>query len=582
MTQLTSPGSVLPGSTDVRLIDTRGLASSLQCELSGILSASAKRKRKTDAKAGRYLFHVEAGITIADLDQLLDHQNPRMALGASGGSPGATLAGTISTATHGGEFQWPLLVDNVRAIHLVGPGGEEWWIEGDESIADQVKLQKRYSKLDPAHFIGGASWSGITGLTPQDVLEAVIVSMGTMGVIYSVVLEVRAQFGLQQIVTPLTWAAVLNKANVTVEQLQANDVSANQAVLNVILDGVKNGTGIYQKENVYADLAINPINLDCWITNRRVTPELPVDSNSPATTIGEYQSALSTAFASHAVDRVQHSALGGRLFDFLGYATDLGPPITNADDLINDVKQLQEVMGFVTRWSDMLTAAVAMISAQAVANIENDAGQTDRGHQFIGDLLTGFLHALQGTSLGTNSDHTDISYKVGAIGWPDGGVPGRGLEMALDERRAFSFVQNVLLDDVVKNTVFGQKKPLFGYISIRVCPQTKTLMGMQQYAPYSVMIEVVGYRSPEGNVIMDVIQEKFLEMNRKQRLQGMLHWGLENHMLKATDLPLTPLANAINSSSTISKLDAFKAVRTFLTNGHQPVFDNNFTHRLQL
>src|SRR5262249_1290501 len=40
MSQLTSPGSVLPGSTDVRLIDTRGLASSLQCELSGILSAS--------------------------------------------------------------------------------------------------------------------------------------------------------------------------------------------------------------------------------------------------------------------------------------------------------------------------------------------------------------------------------------------------------------------------------------------------------------------------------------------------------------------------------------------------------------
>jgi hypothetical protein len=58
--------------------------------------------------------------------------------------------------------------------------------------------------------------------------------------------------------------------------------------------------------------------------------------------------------------------------------------------------------------------------------------------------------------------------------------------------------------------------------------------------------------------------------------------GLENQMLTASDLPLTPPASAINCSSTMSKLDAFKAVRKFLTNGHQPVFDNNFVRRLQL
>ena len=73
---------------------------------------------------------------MADLQQLLDHQLPRMAIQASGGSPGATLAGTLSTATHGGEWQWPLLVDRVKAVHLVAPGGVEWWIEGDEPIAD--------------------------------------------------------------------------------------------------------------------------------------------------------------------------------------------------------------------------------------------------------------------------------------------------------------------------------------------------------------------------------------------------------------------------------------------------------------
>ena len=132
------------------------------------------------------------------------------------------------------------------------------------------------------------------------------------------------------------------------------------------------------------------------------------------------------------------------------------------------------------------------------------------------------------------------------------------------------------------NVMVGQNKPLLGYISIRVCPPTARLMGMQQYAPHSVMTEVVAYRSPEANVIMDLIQAKVLEMNRKDRLQAMLHWGLENQLLRASDLPLTPLGNAINSNSTISKLDAFKAVRKFLTNGHPAVFDNHFVARLQL
>src|SRR6185437_14374652 len=198
------------------------------------------------------LFHVEAGITMADLDQLLDHQSPRMAIQASGGSPGATLAGTLSTATHGGEFGWPLLVDRVRAIHLVGPGGEEWWIEGEESIANPTALHNRYPNLDAAHFIGGA-WNGIPGLTAQDVLNAVIVSMGTMGVIYSVVLEVFPQFGLQQIVTSISttstptggtrsgWSTLLSRASTTEAQLRQGNISANEAVLKVILNGNANG-----------------------------------------------------------------------------------------------------------------------------------------------------------------------------------------------------------------------------------------------------------------------------------------------------------------------------------------------------
>ena len=140
----------------------------------------------------------------------------------------------------------------------------------------------------------------------------------------------------------------------------------------------------------------------------------------------------------------------------------------------------------------------------------------------------------------------------------------------------------MLLDDVLANTMVAGNNPLVGYISDTVCPPTRTLMGMQQYSALSVMIEVVGYRSPEADVVMDAIQRTVLDLNAKSRLQAMLHWGLENHLLTADDLDHTPLSQLVRSTSTFTKLDAFRAVRQYLAAGHAPVFDNNFVHRLKL
>jgi len=74
----------------------------------------------------------------------------------------------------------------------------------------------------------------------------------------------------------------------------------------------------------------------------------------------------------------------------------------------------------------------------------------------LGDLLTGLLNALQATNrtfLNSNSNSTDVSYKVGAVGWPSNGIPGRGIEIALPRETAFTFLQTVLFDDVLTNTM---------------------------------------------------------------------------------------------------------------------------------
>jgi hypothetical protein len=310
--------------------------------------------------------------------------------------------------------------------------------------------------------------------------------------------------------------------------------------------------------------------------NREVTPYLPDDANnSPA----DFLTALSRAIALRAVDNVQNSLVLGRIFDFLSWATDIG---ANLSDDINDIAQAQRLVSFITGLGDDFGGTLAAASVQAVANVINVFNQFDRGQQFLGDVVSGFFHALQGTGPGQDSDRTGISYKVGAIGWPDRGLPGRGLEIALDQTNAFTFLQTVLIDNILDkfmSDVSNPLVPIIGYISIRVCPPTKTLMGMQQYSPYSVMIEVVGYRSPEANTLMDMIQFGALNFSTAGP-KPLLHWGLENDQLSGAYLTSTPLGQPFTANFT--RLTAFTKIREFLMKGHPAVFDNNFTSRLGL
>jgi hypothetical protein len=191
------------------------------------------------------------------------------------------------------------------------------------------------------------------------------------------------------------------------------------------------------------------------------------------------------------------------------------------------------------------------------------------------------------TTSGVNLNSTQIGASgVGSIAWPSGGIPGRGIEIALDPTVAFSFLQNQIFGGIIQNNMLSMSnpQPLLGYISIRICPPTTTLMGMQQYSPYSVMVEIVGYRSPEADALMDALQTAVLAFNKQNgpSLGGMLHWGLENDQLQASDLANTPLAGPLRPSSSFTKLSAFTTIRKFLIGSNNACFDNNFTKRLGL
>jgi hypothetical protein len=183
----TVPSTLIPARPGA-MIDTHQLAASLQAGLRQILAPGV------DAT---FLFHVEAGITIANLDVLLDQQPGRQTR-PSGGGRGQTLAGFISTSSHGGDSLVPPLADYVCAIHLVGAGGAEHWIERDSGITNPSQLQVVYPCLAAGNIHYDTS-----------LFNAVLCSGGSMGVIYSIILKTVPQFGLVQHQVATTWEALL-------------------------------------------------------------------------------------------------------------------------------------------------------------------------------------------------------------------------------------------------------------------------------------------------------------------------------------------------------------------------------------
>jgi len=555
----------------VFLIDMRLLISSLQQSLPDILSESALDQTSANRPVSgsrRFFFHVEAGITIAQLGELLSHQSPRLSMRAISGSPGATLAGAISSATHGAEFKWPLLIDTVKAVHMVGPGGHHWWIEGDESIVDPQKLRQAHPEFASGRIILGTS--AIAGVKPQDWLNAAIVSMGCMGVIYSVVLEVVPLFGVHEAVVQTTWRGIGNAlANVPMPVPFTQDLpfdtklrragtssAASRAVLDFLLDGssLSNKTGISRAKNVYCDLAINPNrrtdgDFDCWIGNRELTLRLPIDPQpAPGNEIGDMVGGVKRAF-----DKVP-----------------------NLVQLLN----VYQVWNLSDAWTklDRVANASDLIDVGLDAFLTPMIGSPD-GPEVAQVFLSGMLAGMLGTAKTGRSDKTGVS--VGAIGFPGSGIMGTALEIALAPADAFGFLVTEILDRI------DAARPFFGYVSIRITTPTKTLMGMQQFGdptqPYSVMIEIVAFASPNSQQFMRDLQIRTLDRISKG-LDAMLHWGLENDRMNGGHLRAT-MALRRPTSPGISKLDTFKAVRGVLRAASlaQPnVFDNAFTSRLWL
>jgi hypothetical protein len=143
--------------------------------------------------ADRRLVRAEAGIRIRELNSHLDRDG--LALSNMGGYDHQTVAGVMSTSTHGSGITFGPLNDFVHSLDLVASGGEVFRIERADGPTDPAAFAAEHGERR-------------TLVQSDDFFDAAVVGMGCMGVVCTAMLEVQPAYFLREVREFHTWAQV--------------------------------------------------------------------------------------------------------------------------------------------------------------------------------------------------------------------------------------------------------------------------------------------------------------------------------------------------------------------------------------
>jgi FAD/FMN-containing dehydrogenase len=483
------------------LVETNQMKNVLTTVLSSALNATG---------AGRRLVHVEAGIKVKDLCDYLDKHG--LALTTMGGSDGQSLAGILSTSVHGPDFDRGPVPDMVRAVHFVGPGGVQHWVEPTDGITDPIALQ-RLLGIGQTNIHYDDHW-----------FNAVIASVGTLGIVYSVILEVTNQYDLVQTIAAATWAAVR-------EQL-ANSAPfhrPNRCVQVVIDPAAPHGCFLYTRAE---GPATRPVNYPIY--------------NDP---FGLF---CTTAFA----DAIIVVPGGAPLF--LSAAAAFIPLLPPPLDVV-----------FATLAAT--GAATALEVAPLVAAIRA------LGPGALGDVIAGTLNGNPGLTAQVVTSMTNSQIQPGTqqgfahtiMSGPNPGecvARGLALEMAFDATNGshLNFLDEAL--PLLDQWFEREGLALAGWFSLRFVGRSRAYLAPQNRCDRTCMAEIVGLRGLTSTV---PILDRLEATGRKHG--GIQHWGMFRNLTSADVLRAYP------------HLNDWRRVRWELTNrGSLPTFDNDFSMRAGL
>jgi hypothetical protein len=524
-------------------VDTSRLEASLQAYLGSMLAAGVD---------GSNLFFVEAGITLSDLVDLLNSQQPPVALATMGGSDGQSLAGAISTGTHGGDFDRPPLADSVRAIYLIGAGSIHYWIE---SASNQITNPQSVVATFPCIAAANVIYE-------DDTFNSVLVSMGGMGVIYALVLETVPQFCLLQMNSePQLWEQVsgaeggrdfVNLFNGTISGIASFLASADP---NTFPD---------LGSNRFLEVIINPIpdgaGHSCIVINRAQLGIIPPQGQPGGSGTPNFVGAIMSApefielLAQAGITAGVFSA--GAVIAGLGqlFGGDLGGALTSILTGLG-------IGGGAAAADTSLLVAFATLVGQLGGMSQIDQGQallTFCKSNGISWPIRAVVDAYFANAFPPPTDppqpFIDLGFKVMAGGSLFG--PGLNLKGEITSMEAFfpfheavNFISEFLANTDAQQPGFdiagfaGRNIFPAGYISLRACRRTQALLGMEKFgssnpeAPSDVCgtVEIGLLLDPQNSNSDALTLISFAEV-LAQRRGGILHWGQSNG--RASDVPL--------------------------------------------
>jgi len=164
------------------LVEPNGLARRLDLE---------RELLRDGVDVGR-LARCEAGIRLRELNQHLDSEG--RALLQMGGYDAQTVAGVLSTSTHGSGIGLGPICDFVRSLDVVASGGAVYRIEPADGPTEPEAYAARHRDRT---LVQDDSW-----------FDAARVGVGTLGVIHSVLLDVGPRYWLREVRTLRPWGEV--------------------------------------------------------------------------------------------------------------------------------------------------------------------------------------------------------------------------------------------------------------------------------------------------------------------------------------------------------------------------------------
>lgn len=509
-------------------------------------------------EVGEYLVHFETGKRVYQLYAELDYGEETdseslaavlkrdydnssyggpWAIQTMGGAGGQTVFGALTTGTHGADFRLSPMADSVVAMHLVADGGKHYWIERGTSIfpmqvTDDAKLRAKYGSTE----YGGRHNFEI--IRDDNIFNAVLVSVGRFGVVYSVVLKVVRQYALFQDRYTTDWKNIKYKIN-----------DPTSDIFNDSNDG-KYPEG---NRSLQISLSVTPYHFGvkhlCGVTRRWITD---------ATDEGR---------AERRGDVVNHydPIIKGRRFEFAGNSHSNGSPnflnkacARNNDIIKGALRELIEILRSPSWLITLFSAASGVITMDELRDgltgglrnrivnhletleIDDDVrlgqildsireiilGPEDGHHTSVRILLWQHVMYILFKNQVKPGQGTEISYAMlDSYDYLDKGCfrPGDSIEVFFDanDPKVISYI-DALLDFEKDQEERGFT--FIGYISIRFTGKTDALIGMQKFER-TCIIEVSGLKDVKG---VQRLINYAIKLTKRPEYEGILHWGQRN------------------------------------------------------